>query len=106
VESIPPTYEVLRAGTSNWVIVPARQAGNRFLGSLKGLQIPALLYTPWWWVRLEGLPKWEAGRYMALLLLPSEGGRGQVRGWKLLPPLPEQRSQRCTPRHLNQSAQF
>ncbi len=34
------------------------------------------LYTPWWWVRLEGLPKWEAGRYIALLLLPSEGGGG------------------------------
>jgi hypothetical protein len=27
---------------SNRVVVPARQAGNRFLGSLKGLQIRAL----------------------------------------------------------------
>jgi hypothetical protein len=24
-----------------WVVVPVRQAGNRFLGSLKGLQIQA-----------------------------------------------------------------
>ncbi len=31
-----------RASTTNRVIVPARQAGNRFLGSLKGLQIRAL----------------------------------------------------------------
>jgi hypothetical protein len=34
-ESIPP------AGPSNRDVVPARQAGNRFLGSLKGLQILA-----------------------------------------------------------------
>jgi hypothetical protein len=34
-ESIPP------AGPSNRVVVPASQAGNRFLGSLKGLQILA-----------------------------------------------------------------
>ncbi len=40
-ESIPPAYVAWRAGTSNRV-VPARQAGNRFLGSLKGLQIRAL----------------------------------------------------------------
>jgi hypothetical protein len=30
------------AGTTNRVVVTARQAGNRFLGSLKGLQIWAL----------------------------------------------------------------
>jgi len=30
-----------RAGTSNRVVVPARQAGNRFLRSLKALQIRA-----------------------------------------------------------------
>ncbi len=29
-----------RAGTTNKVVVPVRQAGNRFLGSLKGLQTP------------------------------------------------------------------
>jgi hypothetical protein len=41
-ESIPPAYVAWRAGTSNRVVVPARQAGNGFLGSLKGLQIRAL----------------------------------------------------------------
>ena len=40
-ESIPPAYVAWRAGTSNKVVAPARQAGNRFLGSLKGLQIRA-----------------------------------------------------------------
>jgi hypothetical protein len=39
--SIPPAYVALRAGMTNRVFVPARQAGNRFLGSLKGLQIRA-----------------------------------------------------------------
>ncbi len=39
--SIPPAYVALRAGTSNRVVLPARHAGNRFLGSLKGLQIRA-----------------------------------------------------------------
>ncbi len=38
-ESIPPAYLAGRAGTSYRVVVPARQTGNRFLGSLKGLQI-------------------------------------------------------------------
>ncbi len=33
-ESIPPAYETWRASTSNEVVVPAPQAGNRFLGSL------------------------------------------------------------------------
>ncbi len=42
-ESIPPVYVASwRAGTTNRVVAPARQAGNRFLGSLKGLQIRAL----------------------------------------------------------------
>ncbi len=49
--SIPLAYVVslvcsLRAGTSNRVVVPARQAGNRFLGSL-GLQIRALEKLLW-----------------------------------------------------------
>ncbi len=44
-ELIPPAYVACRAGTSNRVVVPARQAGNPFLGSLKGLQIRALYYT-------------------------------------------------------------
>ncbi len=42
VEAIPQAYITWRAGTSNRVVVPAHQAGNRFLGSLKGLQIRAL----------------------------------------------------------------
>jgi hypothetical protein len=45
-DSIPPAYGALRAGMTNRVVavgVPARQAGNRFLGSLKGLQIRVLV---------------------------------------------------------------
>ncbi len=34
-ESIPSAYVARRAGTSNRVVVPALQAGNRFLGLLK-----------------------------------------------------------------------
>jgi hypothetical protein len=41
-ESISLTYVAWRAGTKNSVVVPARQAGNRFLVSLKALQIRAL----------------------------------------------------------------
>ncbi len=41
-EPIPPAYNVAwEAGTSNRVVVPGRQAGNRFLGSEKALQIRA-----------------------------------------------------------------
>ncbi len=40
-ESILPAYVAWRASTSKRVVVPAHQAGNRFLGSLKGLQIRA-----------------------------------------------------------------
>jgi hypothetical protein len=40
-ESIQLAYVAWRAGTINRVVVPARHAGNRFLGSLKGLQIRA-----------------------------------------------------------------
>ncbi len=36
---IPRAYEAWRAGTITRAVVPARQAGNRFLGSLKGLEI-------------------------------------------------------------------
>ena len=42
MESIPRAPVAWRATASNRVVVPARQAGNRFLGSLKGLQIRAL----------------------------------------------------------------
>ncbi len=41
-ESTLPAYVAWRPSTSDRVVVPARQAGNRFLGSLKGLQIRAL----------------------------------------------------------------
>jgi hypothetical protein len=41
-ESIPQDYVSWRAGTTNRVAVLVRQAGNRFLGSLKDLRIPSL----------------------------------------------------------------
>jgi hypothetical protein len=40
-EMIPPAYVAWRASTTNTVVTQARRAGNRFLGSLKGLQIRA-----------------------------------------------------------------
>ncbi len=43
-ESSQLSYVAWRTGTTNRVVVPVRQAGNRFLGSLKGLQIRALIY--------------------------------------------------------------
>jgi hypothetical protein len=49
-ESIPPACVAWRAGTSNRVVVTAHRAKNRFLGSLKGLQIRALR---WRW-KCEG----------------------------------------------------
>ncbi len=41
---IPPAYVAWRATTTNRVFVQARHAGNRFLGSLKGLQIRAQVF--------------------------------------------------------------
>jgi hypothetical protein len=38
---MPLAYVAWRTGTTCRVVVPIRQAGNRFLGSLKGLQIRA-----------------------------------------------------------------
>jgi hypothetical protein len=40
---MPLAYVAWRAGTTYRVVVPVRRSGNRFLGSLKGLQIRALL---------------------------------------------------------------
>jgi hypothetical protein len=40
---MPLAYVAWRAGTTYWVVVPVRQAGNRFLGSSKRLQIRALV---------------------------------------------------------------
>ncbi len=42
-ESISPAYVARRAGTTKRVVVPALQPENRFLGSIKGLQIRALI---------------------------------------------------------------
>jgi hypothetical protein len=50
-ESILPAYLAWWAGTSNMGCRTARQSGNRWLGSLKGLQIRALYSvhcTPTW----------------------------------------------------------
>ncbi len=41
-EFIPPAYVAWLASTSKRVVVPARQAGNRFLGFLQGVQIRVL----------------------------------------------------------------
>jgi hypothetical protein len=43
-EPILPAYVAWRAGMSKRVVVPAHQTGNLFLGSLKGLQIRALVH--------------------------------------------------------------
>jgi putative methionine-R-sulfoxide reductase with GAF domain len=37
-ESIPQAYVACQASTTNRIVVPARQAGNQFLGFLNGLQ--------------------------------------------------------------------
>ncbi len=44
-ESILQAYVAWQADTTKGVDVPARQAENRFLGSLKGLQMRALYYV-------------------------------------------------------------
>ncbi len=41
-ETILPAYVAGRAGTTKRVVLPARQVGNRFLGSLKGCKIRVL----------------------------------------------------------------
>jgi hypothetical protein len=50
-ESISPAYVACLAGTTKRVVAPARQPENRFLGSIKGLQIRAqplsLLVVGW-----------------------------------------------------------
>jgi hypothetical protein len=45
-ESTPPAYVAWLAGTTNRVIFPVPRLGNRFLGSLKGLQIQTLQGFP------------------------------------------------------------
>jgi hypothetical protein len=44
---IPPAYVAWRAGMTNRVVVPACHAGNRFLDSLKSLQIRAQAWRNW-----------------------------------------------------------
>ena len=45
LESILPAYVFWEAGMKNRIAVPAHQAGIRFLGSLKGLQIRDLCWV-------------------------------------------------------------
>ncbi len=45
-KSIPPAYVAWRAGTSNRVVVLARQAGNQFLGFLKFTNSGPLFSSP------------------------------------------------------------
>jgi hypothetical protein len=49
-----PAYVAWRAGTKNMVVVPVRQAGNRFLGSINGLQIRAQI-----WIQEHGIDQNE-----------------------------------------------
>ncbi len=46
-------WTVWQVGTTNRVILPARQARNKFLGSLKGLPIRAL--AKWWYTPCNSL---------------------------------------------------
>jgi hypothetical protein len=52
-ESIQAGYVAGRAGTTNMVVVPTRQVWNRFLGSIKGLQIRVQLGN-----RVHGGERW------------------------------------------------
>ncbi len=63
-ESIPSSHSDWRAGTSNRVVVPVRhrQAGNRFSGSLKGIQIWAQAIWPYC------MSTWPCGRRTYLYL--------------------------------------
>jgi len=40
-ESIPPAHVARRASTTNRVFVPSHQTGNRYMGSVNGIQIRA-----------------------------------------------------------------
>ncbi len=60
-ESIPPAYVAWPASTTNRDVVPARQDGNRFMGSLKGLRIRALSHqAPWLlWICVPKFGVWS-----------------------------------------------
>jgi hypothetical protein len=70
-ESIPPAYVAWRAGTKNRVVVPARQAGNRFLGSFKGFKIRtlyAIKSTGTFW---QNIDKYSVHMYTWICLSPN-----------------------------------
>jgi hypothetical protein len=57
---MPLAYVAWRADTTYKVAVPVRQAGNRFLSSLKGLQIRALAGLNDKYGCRTGPPGWES----------------------------------------------
>ncbi len=71
---IPPAYVARRAGTTNRVVVPARQAGNRFLGFLKiykyGLMENVNLRYPLW--------RWELSILFCTSLEPKDQCCGSI----------------------------
>jgi hypothetical protein len=69
--ALQPAYVAWRAGTSNSVVVPARQAGNRFLGSLK-------FYKFWLWLLVTALPYHCGGGVFKLLRNPGIDSRESI----------------------------
>jgi hypothetical protein len=79
-ESIQPAYVAWRASTTNRVVVPARQAGNRFLGTLKGLQIRVLFAAHHFRAPLVFFLPANAGQFLSLSLgHPDNPGRKQAK---------------------------
>jgi hypothetical protein len=66
-ESIPPAYVAWRDGTPYRVVVLAQQAGNRFLGSLKGLQSRAQRLKAWGFTQSEDI-KYSTGSIRTVLV--------------------------------------
>ncbi len=78
-ESTLPAYVAWRrASTSNRVVVPARQAGNRFLGSSKGLQIRLWNRLGYWRTECYVVFVW----WTILFLYGSEEFRDGILGHK------------------------
>jgi len=67
--TIPPTYVAWQAGTTNRIVVPTRQAWNRFLGSLEGLQIRALNHYPKEFLFIQALSPWKGNVLMRLIYI-------------------------------------
>ncbi len=80
IDSKASLYSLGRAGTSNRVVVPVRQAGNRFLGSLKGLQIRAQIPYPVSGVEENGMYQNRTGTYFEVHQKCRWGTRRWV-GW-------------------------